>query len=204
MKRWMTSAALILFIVIFGLYIRGARGTIFDLALIRFIQNLISVNWRWPYFITSIGNVTSYFAIYPVVLAYCVIKKDYRLFFTLLLATLFSNLLVEVFKHIFIRIRPMDFMRITQGGYSFPSGHASVSSATLWTLYRIVKGDSNTSKRIRMVSLILPLIIGLTRLILGVHWPTDVIFGFMLGFSVANIAPELHDKIGTKLERSRL
>lgn len=204
MKKWITSAALILFIILFGVYVRGGRGTVFDLSVIRFIQSLFSVNWRWPYFFTSIGNVSSYFFIYPVVLAYCVINKDYKLFFTLLLATLISNVFVEVFKHIFIRTRPMDFMRITQGGYSYPSGHASVSSATLWTLYRITRGTSDTKKRIRYISLILPLIIGLTRLILGVHWPTDVISGFILGFAVTNIAPELADMVGSKLGRSSL
>lgn len=200
MKKWIIPSIIILALIIFGITIRGGRGIALDYVIIEAVQNLISAKWNWPYFITTMGNVSSYFAIYPIVLAYCYLKKDYSFFITLLIATLCSNILVEVFKHIFIRIRPENFMRITQGGYSFPSGHASVSSATLWTLARIMKVETNRDKYLRYLAIGLPLLIGLSRIILGVHWPTDIIAGFLLGYAVSQIAPELGGILNNRLK----
>ncbi len=200
MKKWTIPSIIILSLIIFGISIRGGRGIALDYIFIEAVQNLVSAKWNWPYFITTIGNVSTYFAIYPIVLAYCYLKKDYRLLITLLMATLISNLLVEVFKHIFIRIRPENFMRITQGGFSFPSGHASVSSATLWTLARIMRIQTNRDKYLRYLAIFLPFLIGLTRIILGVHWPTDIIAGLLLGYAVSSITPDLSKRLKNRLK----
>lgn len=200
MKKWTIPSVIIISLIIFGIIIRGGRGIAFDYLLIEAVQKLVSAKWSWPYIVTTIGNVSSYFAFYPIVLAYCYLKKDYRLFITLIIATLFSNILVEVFKHIFIRIRPENYMRITQGGFSYPSGHALVSSATLWTLARIMKVETNRDKYLRYFAIGLPLLIGLTRIILGVHWPTDIIAGFLLGYAVSGITPDLSEKLNNRLK----
>ena len=84
-----------------------------------------------------------------------------------------------------------DIYDIAAQGYSFPSGHAMSSAATYGTIAlraRIEGMDygSKTKGRILwLVAFFLPFIIGLSRVVLGVHYPTDVIFGWAAGYAIA-------------------
>lgn len=86
-------------------------------------------------------------------------------------------------KEIVCRPRPALWPRLVEeGGWSFPSGHA-LASATIfpllaWTLSRRSPGRAPAFWGF---GLALPLVIGLGRLYLGVHWPTDVLAGWAIG-----------------------
>lgn len=60
-------------------------------------------------------------------------------------------------------------------GYSFPSGHATNSVSTYTVL------GLNTKKTVlKVIFFIIPLLIGLSRLVLGVHYPTDILAGWFI------------------------
>jgi undecaprenyl-diphosphatase len=67
---------------------------------------------------------------------------------------------------------------------SFPSGHAMLSAVTYLTIGVLVARVS-PKRRIKVyvtaVALVLTLAIGLSRVYLGVHWPTDVLAGWSIG-----------------------
>ena len=109
-------------------------------------------------------------------------------------------------KNIFLRRRPYfdnpgikclkpvergaDIYDISAQGYSFPSGH-STNSVTLYTSLGLYKKN-----RILMIlGVILPLLVGISRFCVGVHYPTDVVCGWALGLIVVFFVPMLQRAI---------
>ncbi|GAB4038413.1 phosphatase PAP2 family protein [Spirosoma gilvum] len=94
------------------------------------------------------------------------------------------SLFVQVGKRTFIRERPVEVGYYTETGYSFPSGH-SATAMTLYGLlgYWLVRGRKRIRNRwlvgFSAVSLIL--VVGFSRIYLGVHYLSDVLGGYLLG-----------------------
>lgn len=88
-------------------------------------------------------------------------------------------------KAIFNRPRPQEiFHAVEVVNSSFPSGHAMLSASVYLTLGALAARFS-TRLRLRVFALAaaiaLTLVVGLSRVFLGVHWPTDVLAGWCVG-----------------------
>lgn len=96
----------------------------------------------------------------------------------LIIAFLFNDLL----KHIFVRSRPDSInWLVTESGYSFPSGHAMVSMAYYGYLIYLLYLSKNKYKWLLItLSSIIILLIGISRIYLGVHYLSDVLAGFLV------------------------
>jgi undecaprenyl-diphosphatase len=104
-----------------------------------------------------------------------------------LLATVaLQTLSNSALKAIFARPRPEVFDHLDYTwDLSFPSGHAA-QNACLWALVVLL-----VDRRLAWIGVPLALAIGLSRVILGVHWPSDVIGGWMEGVAFALIGAEI-------------
>lgn len=94
-----------------------------------------------------------------------------------------SAILTETAKAIVQRPRPMPFFSLPPETWSFPSGHSLESAAVYWTIAAVIAAnESLPAHRVLAYSLaLLPLITGLSRIYLGVHYPTDVLAGWAVG-----------------------
>lgn len=132
-------------------------------------------------FVTNLGD-------WPVVLAgtlalifYFLYRRDRDHLGVLLVTMAGAGVLDGVLKLAFHRLRPDPFFGAKPTTYSFPSGHALIS----FCFYGLIAGMINfqlEERRLRaLVWLIAGLLIGLiglSRIYLGVHWPSDVVAGY--------------------------
>jgi undecaprenyl-diphosphatase len=98
-----------------------------------------------------------------------------------------TGLLVTALKLFFARTRP-DLFRVLAlpHSFSFPSGHATGSSALFGTLALMVAQVRPAwTGRVSVLAGLIILGVGASRIYLGVHWPTDVLAGYLLGSLLA-------------------
>jgi undecaprenyl-diphosphatase len=91
----------------------------------------------------------------------------------------------QVLKQVFNRERPPLFMHAVEVmNPSFPSGHAMLSAVIYLTLGALVARFART-RRVKAYAMawavMLSVLVGCSRVYLGVHWPTDVLAGWCLG-----------------------
>lgn len=134
---------------------------------------------------TAFGGIAALTLFTLVVAAYLWMTRRVRIML-LLLATTFSGLLISMLlKQVIGRPRP-DIVPHLSHVYtsSFPSGHSMLSAVVFLTLGSLL---TTTTDKVRIkayflgVAIVLTLIVGLSRIYLGVHYPTDVLAGWMAG-----------------------
>ena len=114
------------------------------------------------------------------------IIKDKKEGFLVGINLCFITILNQLLKFIVQRPRPTAYRIINETGYSFPSGHSMVSMAFYgFLIYLIHKNISNKTLKIILITMLSLLIvmIGLSRIYLGVHYLSDVLAGFLISLS---------------------
>ena len=109
-----------------------------------------------------------------------------------------GGLLSGVIKLLYGRARPAGAAVFNERTFSFPSGHAATSAAVMVTLCYVLARERIISWPTAIViGGIVPLIVGLTRLYLDVHWTTDVVGGWTVGLFVAAMSAALYERLRT-------
>lgn len=135
--------------------------------------------------VTSLGSFTVVALVSLGAIGYLLIdgKKAAALF--VLVAVAGGTVLSELLKHVFARPRPELVAHLVDvQTMSFPSGHAMLSAVTFLTLGALltrVQGRRRLKAYILSIAILLTLLIGASRVYLGVHWPTDVLAGWCAG-----------------------
>jgi membrane-associated phospholipid phosphatase len=135
-------------------------------------------------FITNLGDPSTVIVVAGISLAilwWRHLKVEIYIFIMACLGALILNTGLKLF---FVRPRPELWNRlIKETSFSFPSGHA-LGSMVLYGFiaYLLAIHYPQFSKIIYSFSVILIGAIGISRLYLGVHWPTDIIAGYGVGF----------------------
>jgi len=136
--------------------------------------------------ITDIGSPT---ALIVIVVALVLIPYTrHRLAIPVVCSAVLAVILTNVLKVLIARERPDILRLVTESGYGFPSGHA-FSNAAFYVIVILIVFHLTQSRPIRTVTVIvgvlLPFLIGTSRIYLGVHYAGDVLAGWTLGVAVA-------------------
>jgi membrane-associated phospholipid phosphatase len=132
---------------------------------------------------TTLGSLKVVIVVLALVVVSVVRRGDRRAAYSLLAVFLASEALNWVLKNLVGRSRPDLFHEIaTLHTYSFPSGHA-MSGAAVYGMIGVVLAREHPRLRWPLAFAIpaLVVLIGVSRIFLGAHWPTDVIAGWAAG-----------------------
>ena len=183
-KRYYFIIGILLISFIFLTYlVVNDQTTNFDNAIYNFIFNRNNILDFYFINITKLANTIPVICIVIVLLLLIQDKTRYILG----IATITTVLSNQGIKHLIQRVRPEHIKLIKQGGYSYPSGHTMISIALYgFLIYYVLKHIENIYLKIILVILLTLLIIsiGLSRIYLGVHYPTDVLGGYLLSIPI--------------------
>ena len=143
-----------------------------------------------------LGDTRAFIIYFVISLILCFPKKTRRYGVAMVIAYLVALLLVNVLiKPGVGRLRPYEALRDTpfwetyqtywgnagshlEDDLSFPSGHTSLNFATFTALAAVLIKEK---KKWAWLLLLIPIIVGITRIIRGVHYPSDVLGGMIIG-----------------------
>jgi len=139
--------------------------------------------------VTALGSITLVALISAIALCILLSLKDRPAAWQLLLTSVGAGIWTGITKNIIERARPEDVTRLVQvSGFSYPSGHSLVSASLYLTIALLAARYLPTMKgRILLLGLAVVLIslVGMSRVYLGVHYPSDVASGVSLGVAWA-------------------
>jgi len=160
----------------------GESGPV-DEAILLFIHSHISTKLTWVF--EAITLTGSLYVLIPLTVTATIVMLLTKMRYDalLLLASLFSAaLVVYVVKMAVGRVRPALWDTEWYWGASFPSGHTLLVAAFATSIALIIERHWPTKRcLIFSIAFIWIVSVALSRLVLGVHWPTDVLAAMCIG-----------------------
>lgn len=163
--------------------------------LLLWVQENMRTDWLNPIIIaiTSLGNAGVFWILLTLVL---LVSKKTRRVGILCMMALLGSLIINnlILKNVIARVRPYEVIEglkiIVKAPMdtSFPSGHSAASFAAGVVLLR------NLPKKAGIPLFVLAWLIALSRLYVGVHYPTDVVAGILSGTLIAIFVQWLYEK----------
>lgn len=135
--------------------------------------------------LTALGGVAVLSLTTAFVAGYLLIVRKYHAMWLVLAATLGGLLISTLLKHLIDRARP-DLVPHLSHVYtsSFPSGHSMLSAVVYLTLGALLTRLAS-ERRVKLyflaAALLLTFLVGVSRVYMGVHYPTDVLAGWTAG-----------------------
>jgi len=144
--------------------------------------------------ITTIGGVMGMRLLAVAGAVFLWFRGHRRVAAGVLLVPIVTVRLFEFMKGIYARPRPGGLAGHVENSFAFPSGHATMSAAVCCTLAYVFWREGFIGRWTALVfAVLVPLLVGLSRVYLNVHWATDVLGGWSIGLFVAALSAALYN-----------
>ena len=194
------SFALLLFVII------GYMVKFYPEMLVNFDQPIqTAIRGDLPEFLTLLFRAITHLIDIPIIITWVLIvafifyRKQWKLESYLMLGNLtIAGLLIVTFKNIYQRPRPEILHLVEEKGFSFPSGHSLAVTIMVGTLIVIFSQRIKNQLWKRIVQILLGfylLSVLVSRVYLGVHYPSDVLASLCVGLGVLFIEFPFYEKL---------
>ena len=194
------SFALLLFMII------GYIVKFYPEMLVSFDQPIqTAIRGDLPETLTLLFRAITHLIDIPVIITWVLIvafifyRKQWKLESYLMLGNLaLAGILIVTFKNIYQRPRPEILHLVEEKGFSFPSGHSLAVTIMVGTLIVILSQRIKNTVWRKIVQILLSLYIFsvlVSRIYLGVHYPSDVIASLCVGLGVLFMEFPFYDKL---------
>lgn len=194
------SFALLLFMII------GYIVKFYPEMLVSFDQPIqTAIRGDLPETVTLLFRAITHLIDIPVIISWVLIvafifyRKQWKMESYLMLGNLtLAGILIVTFKNIYQRPRPEILHLVEEKGFSFPSGHSLAVTIMVGTLIVILSQRIKNTVWRKIVQILLSLYIFsvlVSRIYLGVHYPSDVIASLCVGLGVLFMEFPFYDKL---------
>ncbi len=213
MRIFIVSVAFVLFALVFFVLARVAvpEATPFDVAMADMIgqasgpvpaSGYRAVMHRFWSDVTVIGSGPVLVLFVSMILSFLVLARHERVALVVGLCILSAAMSTYLLKAYFERPRPLSLeTMIGIDAYSFPSGHSTISGA-VYPMLGALLSRLVTGKRLKIYcigsGILLMVLVGMSRVYLGVHYATDVLAGWSVGLSWALVSWVLLERLQRK------
>ncbi len=157
----------------------------FDTGVIHFIQQNRSPAMQVIMTVCSDFGSAVFVLLFIILASLWLLKKKaygtLKIFLLINITAYFTELLLKLIVH---RQRPVSWMHITVDEYSFPSGHSIMSFVMLVQFLIILRSLGYESRWIYALVSVVVIGVGIARIYLGVHWPSDVVGSWFIGSAI--------------------
>ena len=195
------SAFLMIFFLIWTFLVSSGYTVSFDKVIyegiIKFRCDFLDSFFK---FITVFGNINT---IFFIACLFLIIKRNKDALLLSVISVICPTVMY-IIKSIIKRQRPTILQLIDQGGYSFPSGHAMIAVCVygyfIYYFYRHVKNKC-LRNFVCTFLVIFILLIGISRIYLGVHYPSDILGGYLISSIILIIIIDSFEIINSRSEK---
>lgn len=182
--KWVICFLGILIFLLIAEDVAGKERLLLDTSIYGLVSNYITPGITKMFrFITRFGSVEVIFPLW-ILTTICIQNKRETYFSIFNMVNIVA--LNQLLKIIFERSRPIGYRLAEASGFSFPSGH-SMCSVAFYGFIIFLIFESSLPKYFKVTTIpilsFLIIAIGISRIYLGVHYPSDVIAGFGLAIS---------------------
>lgn len=191
---WLAIAVASFFLVVATVIAANRQISIFEGDVLNIVYSLPGPFTEAMFVVTQAGGVG---AVVAVVVTAFVLKRR-KLAGLLLTNAVVAYIVTTVIKEIIARPRPAEVLpdiivRLEYAsGFGFPSGHTAIATVMALTLMPY------TAKKYQWLLWLWIVVVGFSRIYLGVHAPLDVIGGFCVGVIVANAGRLIIGRLNSK------